>query len=307
MTFKADVDDLRQSLSVKIKKLLELQGAIVYYHDPFLSMGENNVSLDELFTRCDGFILGTPHSCYTATNNSNSNSSSNISNKIDWEKYGNVIQVVGGAVAATSVVDNEQNNKKKPLVDVWGVLFRNNNSNSNQNGSGILEILEGNPSGGNHLAKGRPTILITGSTGFIAGYVIRELLAHGYHIIGLDNFSKYGKVVRDYDQDPHYEFYDVDVKDVTLMKNLAMKCDYVLACAAMIGGISYFHEFAYDLIAENERITSSTFDAAIHAYKYGHLKKIVVLSSSMVFECATSFPFKETDLATCPPPQVSNN
>ncbi len=29
----------------------------------------------------------------------------------------------------------------------------------------------------------------------------------------------------------------------------------------MIGGISYFHEFAYDLLAENERILASTFDA----------------------------------------------
>ena len=35
----------------------------------------------------------------------------------------------------------------------------------------------------------------------------------------------------------------------------------------MIGGISYFHEFAYDLLAENERILASTFDAAIAAHR----------------------------------------
>jgi UDP-glucose 4-epimerase len=35
----------------------------------------------------------------------------------------------------------------------------------------------------------------------------------------------------------------------------------------MIGGISYFHEFAYDLLAENERIIASSFDAAIWAHK----------------------------------------
>ena len=33
----------------------------------------------------------------------------------------------------------------------------------------------------------------------------------------------------------------------------------------MIGGITYFHKFAYDLLAENERIMASTFDAAIEA------------------------------------------
>ena len=44
----------------------------------------------------------------------------------------------------------------------------------------------------------------------------------------------------------------------------------------MIGGISYFHAFAYDLLAENERITAASFDAAIHAHKHGRLKKITV-------------------------------
>ena len=39
-----------------------------------------------------------------------------------------------------------------------------------------------------------------------------------------------------------------------LMRELAADCDQVVAAAAMIGGISYFHEFAYDLLAENERI-----------------------------------------------------
>ena len=39
----------------------------------------------------------------------------------------------------------------------------------------------------------------------------------------------------------------------------------------MIGGISYFHEFAYDLLAENERILASTFDAAIAAHRDGQL------------------------------------
>ncbi len=33
----------------------------------------------------------------------------------------------------------------------------------------------------------------------------------------------------------------------------------------MIGGISYFHEYAYDLIATNERIIAATCDAAIAA------------------------------------------
>lgn len=70
----------------------------------------------------------------------------------------------------------------------------------------------------------------------------------------------------------------------------------------MIGGISYFHEFAYDLLAENERIIAATFDAAIWAKKHHRLQKINVLSSSMVFECADTFPSREGDEHKCPPP-----
>ena len=70
----------------------------------------------------------------------------------------------------------------------------------------------------------------------------------------------------------------------------------------MIGGISYFHEFAYDLLAENERILASTFDAAIAAHRDGHLKRIVVVSSSMVYESATIFPTPEGAQLTSPPP-----
>ncbi len=37
-------------------------------------------------------------------------------------------------------------------------------------------------------------ILVTGSAGFIAGYLVEELLAHGYTVYGIDNLSKYGPI-----------------------------------------------------------------------------------------------------------------
>ena len=145
-------------------------------------------------------------------------------------------------------------------------------------------------------------ILVTGSAGFICGYLVEELLKAGHEIYGIDNFSKYGRVEKSYDENPKYHFVEGDVKDGALMRELASECDQILAAAAMIGGISYFHEMAYDLIAENERITASTFDAAIWAFKNKSLKKINVLSSSMVYESALSFPSVEGDQRKCPPP-----
>ena len=145
-------------------------------------------------------------------------------------------------------------------------------------------------------------ILITGSTGFISGYLIEELLENNHTIVGIDNYSKYGKMRKSYDTHPNYKFIKEDVKNVDLLKDLIKDCDQIVATAAKIGGISYFHEYAYDLISENEKIISSTFDAAIHAFKNCKLKKINVLSSSMVFENTNIFPTSEGDQLICAPP-----
>jgi nucleoside-diphosphate-sugar epimerase len=146
-------------------------------------------------------------------------------------------------------------------------------------------------------------ILLTGSSGFIAGYLVNELLAHGHEVVGIDNFSKYGPVKRSYDSNPRYSFVEADAKDVAALKRLLSDCDVLIASAAKIGGISYFHKLAYDLIAENERITAAQFDAAIWAHAKGTLKRIVVISSSMVFESAVTFPTKEGMQFTSPPPR----
>ena len=145
-------------------------------------------------------------------------------------------------------------------------------------------------------------VLITGAAGFINGYLVPELLEAGHEVIGLDDFSKYGRLTKSYDDHPRYRFVEGDAKDVELMRRLASDVDQVVAAAAMIGGISYFHEFAYDLLAENERILASTFDAAIAAHKADRLERIIVVSSSMVYESATVFPTPEGAEKTSPPP-----
>jgi nucleoside-diphosphate-sugar epimerase len=145
-------------------------------------------------------------------------------------------------------------------------------------------------------------ILVTGSAGFIGGYLVAELLERGHEVVGIDNFSKYGRVFKSYDSHAGFRFVEGDAKDVGLLKQLAADCDQIVAAAAIIGGISMFHELAYDLIAENERITAAIFDAAIHAFKHNKLKKINVMSSSMVFESTSTYPTAEGEQLKCPPP-----
>ena len=148
-------------------------------------------------------------------------------------------------------------------------------------------------------------IVVSGSAGFIGGYLVQELLGRGHEVVGIDNHSKYGKVTRTYDDDPGYRLVEGDVRDVDLMTDLLMDADHFVAGAALIGGISYFHAYAYDLLATNERIMASSCDAAIKAHKDGRLQKVTYVSSSMVFESATSWPSYEGQQREVPPPLSS--
>ena len=60
MAFKPNNDDIRESLSFRVKKLLKFKGAEVVWHDPYLP---DSHDLDEILA-CDCVILTTPHREY---------------------------------------------------------------------------------------------------------------------------------------------------------------------------------------------------------------------------------------------------
>ncbi len=61
MTFKPNNDDVRESLSFRVKKGLEFQGCRVSFHDPFL---QDSTPLDQLLEDSELFVLCTPHEGY---------------------------------------------------------------------------------------------------------------------------------------------------------------------------------------------------------------------------------------------------
>jgi nucleoside-diphosphate-sugar epimerase len=148
-------------------------------------------------------------------------------------------------------------------------------------------------------------VCVSGSAGFIGGYIVEDLLGRGYDVVGIDNLSKYGPVSKSFDSNPNYELVVGDAIDVDLMTKVLMDCDHFIAGAALIGGISYFHAFAYDLLAQNERIMASSCDAAIRANRQGNLQKVTYMSSSMVFESTEHWPSVEGDEREVPPPLSS--
>src|SRR5262249_46154330 len=127
-------------------------------------------------------------------------------------------------------------------------------------------------------------------------------------VVGLDNFSKYGPLKRGYDDHPAYRGVVGDAKDAGLLKDLLADCDHFVAGAAIIGGISLFHDRAYRFMAPNARIPpppypAAAFDAAIWAHRNARLRKITVLPSSMVYESTTVYPTPEGEERRSPPPR----
>ena len=158
------------------------------------------------------------------------------------------------------------------------------------------------------MPSGKKTVLVTGSQGFIGSYVCAELLGRGYAVVGVDDYSKYGPLVRPHDSHPSFRLVRADCaaerfrNDFVDGPEASTRFDYIVAGAAMIGGISYFHQHAYDLLAANERILANTFDVAVDRHRRGQLGRIVVVSSSMVFENATAWPTPEGHERECPAP-----
>jgi UDP-glucose 4-epimerase len=157
--------------------------------------------------------------------------------------------------------------------------------------------------GGDRTSRDRGSrVLVTGAAGFIGGYLTAELLRRGYHVTGLDDLSKYGTVRQSHDDHPRYRFVRGDARDPGLVAALLADCDHFIAGAARVGGIPYFHAYAYDLLAANERITVAACDAALAARGDGRLRKVTWLSSSMVYESADEWPAREGQQREIPPP-----
>jgi UDP-N-acetyl-D-mannosaminuronic acid dehydrogenase len=64
MSFKAESDDIRSSLSYKLKRILRFKAKQVVCHDPYVTADPELSSLDEVLARSDLLVIGTPHAEY---------------------------------------------------------------------------------------------------------------------------------------------------------------------------------------------------------------------------------------------------
>jgi UDP-N-acetyl-D-mannosaminuronic acid dehydrogenase len=64
MAFKAESDDIRSSLSYKLRRILRYKAANVLCTDPFVTTDPNLVSVEEVLAKSDVLVIGAPHSAY---------------------------------------------------------------------------------------------------------------------------------------------------------------------------------------------------------------------------------------------------
>ena len=68
MAFKADSDDIRDSLSYKLKKELEINAKDVLTTDPYVNVDKNLKPLNEVINKSNLIILCSPHNIYKKLN-----------------------------------------------------------------------------------------------------------------------------------------------------------------------------------------------------------------------------------------------
>ena len=144
-------------------------------------------------------------------------------------------------------------------------------------------------------------ILLTGSQGFVGSYLCELLLSRGHTVIGVDDYSKYGRVARSHDDHERFTLLEEDVIEIE-DKSLARfaEIDVIIANAAMVGGVSYCNDYAYEILDRNNEITAATMAMAIKLWNCGRLQRIVMVSSGMVYETTDRFPTPEDVICTPP-------
>jgi nucleoside-diphosphate-sugar epimerase len=138
-------------------------------------------------------------------------------------------------------------------------------------------------------------VLVTGGRGFLGTQIVKELAQRGYRVRVVDY-----RVGTGFDDpcDGFVEYAQLDLRD-RADANLAFAgCDVCVALAARCGGIGFFNRLPAEILDDNARILSASFNAA----RSERLRRIIYVSSSCVFDGSSARPAVESDVDSDPAP-----
>ena len=112
--------------------------------------------------------------------------------------------------------------------------------------------------------------------------VIPRLMAEGHTVIGVDNFARYGEIERERD----YQFIRGDLTDPDFVDTVVRDVDAVIQAAALIYGVGGFNKYPADILSKDINLHQNI----MHAMLRNGVKKMVYISSSMVYERCVKHP-----------------
>lgn len=131
-------------------------------------------------------------------------------------------------------------------------------------------------------------ILVTGSEGSLMQLVIPHLLKAGHEVIGVDNFSRYGRI----DRKRNYQFSMRDLTESEVVREVCQDVEAIIQAAAQIYGVVGFHKFPADILSKDMLLHQNLLWEALER----GMKRVVYISSSMVYERANQVPVREEDV-----------
>ena len=118
--------------------------------------------------------------------------------------------------------------------------------------------------------------------------VIPLLLEKGHYVKGVDNFARYGEIERERD----YEFVRGDLTDVDFVQDAVKDVNGVIQAAALIYGVGGFHKYPADILSKDIALHQNI----LHGMVRNGVRKMVYISSSMVYERCRTHPSREEDV-----------
>lgn len=140
-------------------------------------------------------------------------------------------------------------------------------------------------------------IIITGAAGFIGAHVARQLLAHGHHVVGLDNLNDYydAQLKRDRLADiahPNFVFHQVDFADPYALNDAlrTVDIDTIVHLGAQAG-------VRYSLINPTAYAQSNLVGHLnlLELARQRGVRQMVYASSSSVYGNAQTLPLRVSD------------
>jgi UDP-glucuronate 4-epimerase len=141
------------------------------------------------------------------------------------------------------------------------------------------------------------TILVTGGAGFIGSHLTKKLLAEGYNVVCVDNFTyTYDPFVKwdhinAFRNHPQYHLLSIDIREKEALQQVME--DYQVEAVIHLAALAGVRPSIQNPAAYVDVNIGGTL-SVLESMRYAGINKLVFASSSSVYGDATQAPFQET-------------